>query len=276
MGGLSGIIGKGASLAMGVKFSADAIEGFNEGNLLTMMGGVAGTYGAIRVFANPKQLGKGLVYMAIGAGMNIISAGLDDGFDAALRETMDEIGNLGIFTGILSKNPWIFTIGLAFKLKLPEKIGEGLGKFAYNLFNPEENKMMTEAYGENWKDVVTSGKELKKIPEYNKPVIGGPDTYTPVDIKDTGFFARVSDKIKSWFGGSSVNDAIITPSGVVNTDPADYIIATKNPEAMMGGGSGVNLNVTYNVNVSDKRELEKMFDSNNRKLTEDVRRLINT
>ena len=38
--------------------------------------------------------------------------------------------------------------------------------------------------------------------------------------------------------------------------------------------NSVNLSVTYNVNVSDKREFEDMLNENNIKLTEDVRRLI--
>jgi predicted PurR-regulated permease PerM len=37
---------------------------------------------------------------------------------------------------------------------------------------------------------------------------------------------------------TSVHDAIITPSGVVQTDPADYLIATKTPGALGGAGSG--------------------------------------
>ncbi len=41
----------------------------------------------------------------------------------------------------------------------------------------------------------------------------------------------------------SVHDAIITPSGVVHTDPADYLIATKNPGALGGGGGGVTVNI---------------------------------
>ena len=76
-------------------------------------------------------------------------------------------------------------------------------------------------------------------------------------------------------GKRNVHDGIITPGGLVETDPADYIIATKNPEEL-AGKNNVTLNVTYNVSVSDKREMQAMMDSNNRKLTEDVRRLINT
>ena len=46
----------------------------------------------------------------------------------------------------------------------------------------------------------------------------------------------------------NVHDAIITPRGdVVNTDPKDYLIATKTPKTLVGGGSP-----TINFNVIDK------------------------
>jgi hypothetical protein len=45
----------------------------------------------------------------------------------------------------------------------------------------------------------------------------------------------------------NVNDAIITPQGVVNTHPEDYIIATKHPETLMGGKAApVYINIINN------------------------------
>ena len=82
--------------------------------------------------------------------------------------------------------------------------------------------------------------------------------------------------VKDLFSGKSeknLEDGIITPSGVVSTAPDDYIIATKDPTSL-GGGKGVTLNVTYNVNVSDKRDLERMFRENNTKLTQEVMRIV--
>ena len=47
---------------------------------------------------------------------------------------------------------------------------------------------------------------------------------------------------------TSVHDAVITPSGqVVKTDPKDYLLATKTPKTLVGGGSP-----TINFNVIDK------------------------
>lgn len=44
-------------------------------------------------------------------------------------------------------------------------------------------------------------------------------------------------------GARNVNDMILTPQGKFSTNPNDYIIATKNPSALAGGGSVVNMNV---------------------------------
>jgi acyl-[acyl carrier protein]--UDP-N-acetylglucosamine O-acyltransferase len=52
-----------------------------------------------------------------------------------------------------------------------------------------------------------------------------------------------------------VEDAIITPRGVVNTSPSDYIIATKNP-ASLGG-----MNVTINIDrptVSSQQDIKAL------------------
>lgn len=44
----------------------------------------------------------------------------------------------------------------------------------------------------------------------------------------------------------SVNDAIISPKGdIITTHPDDYLIATKNPQSLAGGGGGVNVVINY-------------------------------
>ena len=56
----------------------------------------------------------------------------------------------------------------------------------------------------------------------------------------------------------SVNDAIITPKGMVYTHPEDYIIATKRPESLMSGGGAGNVfvNIVNNAPVEIKEERE--------------------
>lgn len=61
-------------------------------------------------------------------------------------------------------------------------------------------------------------------------------------------------------GSKSVNDAIITPQGdIITTHPKDYIIATKNPGELMGGGSGINITITGNT-LLDEDAGEKIGD----------------
>lgn len=71
------------------------------------------------------------------------------------------------------------------------------------------------------------------------------------------------------YGVKPVEDFILQPGGrLIKTDPNDTIMGSKS------GFGGVNMNVTYYVNVSDKRQFEEMLSENNRQLAEDVRRLI--
>lgn len=54
-----------------------------------------------------------------------------------------------------------------------------------------------------------------------------------------------------------VQDAIITPQGqVIQTDPADYLIATKTPGAL--AGAGMNINITINGDVSGQELIRKV------------------
>ena len=56
--------------------------------------------------------------------------------------------------------------------------------------------------------------------------------------------------INKGFSHQTVNDAVITPSGkVVTTDPKDYLIATKTPSQLVGGGSNVSVSPVINCNV---------------------------
>lgn len=80
-------------------------------------------------------------------------------------------------------------------------------------------------------------------------------------------FEWLAEKIRSiieFFGGGSsksknVKDAIITPSGVVNTDPNDYIIATKNPQSLGKGGGSPTFNVTINnPSVRNDEDIKKL------------------
>ena len=75
------------------------------------------------------------------------------------------------------------------------------------------------------------------------------------------------------WGKSKVNDFIWrSGEGVTSISPNDTVVGSKNGFGGMGGE--VTLNVTYNINISDKREMERMIDANNKRLVDDVRRLV--
>jgi hypothetical protein len=56
---------------------------------------------------------------------------------------------------------------------------------------------------------------------------------------------------------TTVNDAIITPRGIVNTHPEDYIIATKHPERLTGGGGNVRVIINNNADNSTVTQTER-------------------
>lgn len=58
--------------------------------------------------------------------------------------------------------------------------------------------------------------------------------------------------INERYSYKKVNDAIITPNGVVNTHPEDYIIATKQPQNFMNGGTSIKINQIVNNNTGVK------------------------
>lgn len=63
-------------------------------------------------------------------------------------------------------------------------------------------------------------------------------------ISPSGLYESGKSAVKSALG---INDGVITPTGqVVKTDPKDYIIATKNPASLLGGGGAQ----TVNINIS--------------------------
>jgi len=74
---------------------------------------------------------------------------------------------------------------------------------------------------------------------------------------------------------SSVQDAIITPKGdIIRTNPADYLIATKNPKGLMGSGgptiSTMNVNITVqelNSDMQIRQLAQKVSESIQRQMS---------
>lgn len=68
----------------------------------------------------------------------------------------------------------------------------------------------------------------------------------------------ISGAVKSLGKAIGVNDAIIAPNGnIITTHPDDYLIATKNPHSL--GGGGITINITGNT-LLDDHAAEKIGD----------------
>lgn len=77
---------------------------------------------------------------------------------------------------------------------------------------------------------------IQKLKEFKDAVANSAVGKFVGDVK--GGAGIVSDWVKS-----KVNDAIIAPNGnIISTHPDDYLIATKNPSALGGGGMTINMN----------------------------------
>lgn len=82
----------------------------------------------------------------------------------------------------------------------------------------------------------------------------------------------VSSAVSSVKKTIGVQDAIITPQGqVIQTDPADWLIATKRPQDLGQGGGSIVLNITGNTFMSDQDTAEKIGDMIMMSLKENLR-----
>jgi hypothetical protein len=81
-----------------------------------------------------------------------------------------------------------------------------------------------------------------------------------------GIFSSIIKTIKKWVGLQSGGD--ILRSGLAYVHKGETVIPTNKK-------SEVTLNVTYNIQVHDKYEMEKLLRDNNLKLVEEVKRQIN-
>lgn len=74
-------------------------------------------------------------------------------------------------------------------------------------------------------------------------------------------------------GGTDNHDFIWRAGqGAESIDSNDTVVGVKN--GLGGLGGGVTLNITYNVQVSDKAAMQKSFEENNRRLVDDIKRMV--
>jgi hypothetical protein len=79
---------------------------------------------------------------------------------------------------------------------------------------------------------------------------------TNVHVDEHGGLTQMSDFI--WRPGE----------GATAISPDDTVVGTK------GGAGGATINQTLNINVSDSREIERLIDVNNRRLVDELRRMV--
>jgi hypothetical protein len=60
---------------------------------------------------------------------------------------------------------------------------------------------------------------------------------------------------------------ILSPHGAFSTDPKDYIIATKHPESLMGGGAAP-VYITVNNNANASVSTQESIDGNGARMVE--------
>lgn len=99
---------------------------------------------------------------------------------------------------------------------------------------------LNEAGGWIWFTIIKPAFDfLSNAGQWIWNILVGPFDYLARVITD------VVDSIAKIFGGGkkiSKQDFVVTPSGVIESSPQDYIIGTKNPGAI-GGGKGMTINI---------------------------------
>lgn len=97
---------------------------------------------------------------------------------------------------------------------------------------------------------------------YKGPIGGSGDA--------TGGFSHISGASMSM---GNFNDFVFRPGqGAAKFSPNDTLIGVKDPSIL--GGKGMNISINYNINVSDKAEMMRMIDYNNKKIVDDVKRMV--
>jgi prophage DNA circulation protein len=123
--------------------------------------------------------------------------------------------------------------------------------------------MFSSAFGGAWG--AAKGAMMGVIDSIKGAVQGLMDWISAKISQIMGVLTGAVNKVKSLGSGAinlaksvvGVNDAIISPKGdIITTHPDDYIIATKNPKSL-GGGGGVNITITGNT-LLDSRGAEQI------------------
>jgi phage-related protein len=142
-----------------------------------------------------------------------------------------------------------------FTIEIFNGIGDFFNAFIKNFMEAWE--VLSSFFSGLWKGIVSTFQSaVEKIAEFLDPIMRKIERAIQL-ISDIGgnIGSAVSSAVSTIKERGAevlgIEDAVITPSGkVIRTDPADWLMATKNPAAMAGSG-GITINVYGDVTGQD-------------------------
>jgi len=271
-----------------------AVQDLMEGEVTAAIG--MATLGVGIYTGNPYLIGIGLALKFTG------DADFQKSFFKVIVSMADKVFALGEWITDTLKKAFTLRWGdidMTFIANMKDSSGEAFDEMMM------DGKISSDTLSKNWiGPIISSNNYLDKLdeisdkyventPKWTSAVEELQDEYkTLIDYQDEmianfnknqDIFKKMGGAQKSIFGvdyyenpfvSKFVNDAVISPSGnVISTSPDDYLIATKTPESL-GGNRDVVMQVTYNVSVSDKKEMESMLRKNNDNLKNEIRRIV--
>ena len=199
--------------------------------------------------------------------MFTLGESMRDGVDAS-----EEIGkNLkNQFTELLKNiGPQMTQTGLAIAAAGAQEGKSGWGKVATGLALAAAGGFMSFAggwmseKGEDDDEDAQKEARLKSLADILSDLIA--QAKTDAEYYEKNVRHRMAISTDEGVSSKSVNDMIITPQGNFSTHPDDYIIATKKPNELNGGGSSPNVTISiYNqsgdvVKVAKTEKTENEF-----------------
>lgn len=141
-----------------------------------------------------------------------------------------------------------------------EIVGEALESFLISIFG-EDNMKAIDDYYKSLTDKKEQEEEMARhlealndlLARTKKSMIEAEEYYLKRNREANAHWAaQMQGQFVMDTRSTKVNDMILTPHGNFSTAPDDYILAMKDPTALMGGGqAGVSIKFTVNNNASD-------------------------
>lgn len=160
---------------------------------------------------------------------------------------------LPAFTSVATfvTNVWKDNIGPAFDSLIKSITDLNLGKLIYDAvaasLTGKAPVTTNKSSSGVSKLIVEAIKGASATIEAQGTKMGGTKTSTPsktpIASGSSSADSILNPSKKTYTKSTKVKDFILTPNGALKTDPNDFIIGTKNPKALGGGGMTVNINI---------------------------------